>query len=231
MGTTEWQRGRYNVHRVLEKYRSSVASAGNRRTLSLCLSNLVPGAAGSPHSQALTPSYSNSEKKTRTLDNTSAWYVLPWTKYLFSLSLSQNACALSQSLTQRTLSHHSGLAGSTGLNSSLPLNRDEHRQGEQTNKWLTKTTTTSELSKQWVVSGLPFQVGNGYCLGEREGGLADRIQHTDWSVFHGSAVPYDGLFWRAYANTKRNKICHTIRIRTKYPVNFTTLVVNNFHGG
>lgn len=75
--------------------------------------------------------------------------------------------------------------------------------------------TTISDGSTWGVSCLPFQVGNGYCLGEKEVGLVDHIRHIDWSVFHGSAVPYDGLSWRAYANTKWNKVNHNNRIRTQ----------------
>lgn len=79
--------------------------------------------------------------------------------------------------------------------------------------------------------GLPFQVGNGYCLGEREAGLVGHTRHTDWSAFHGSAVPYDGLSWRACANTKWNKVIHNNRrrrINTWLPL--LLLTVGTFHG-
>lgn len=115
--------------------------------------------SGSAHSQALTPSHPNSEKETQTLGITSSWYLLPWIKYLFQLILSQNVCALPQRLTQRTMAHHNGLAEPTRLNSSLPFNRDEHRQGEKTNKRLTKMTTTSDVHSEAVTYLFKWTMG------------------------------------------------------------------------
>lgn len=83
---------------------------------------------------------------------------------------------------------------------------DEQRQEEKKDKQLTINDNLFIQSVQvGDVCALPFQVGNGYCLGEREVSLVDHIQHKDWSVFHGNAAPYGGLSWKAYANTKRNK--------------------------
>lgn len=65
------------------------------------------------------------------------------------------------------------------------------------------TLTLQRLS--WGIWDLPFQGGNGYCLGEMEASWVGRIQHKDWSASRGSAVPYDGLFWKAYADTKKSK--------------------------
>ena len=66
------------------------------------------------------------------------------------------------------------------------------------------TTLTSQLLSQGIWDS-PFQGGNGYCLGEMEASWVGRIQHKGWSASHGSAVPYGGLFWKAYADTKKIK--------------------------
>lgn len=66
-------------------------------------------------------------------------------------------------------------------------------------------TTPSPAVCEWGSCDLPFRVGNGYYLGEMEVSLVGHIQHKGWSVFHGSAAPYDGLSWKAYADTKKNK--------------------------
>lgn len=82
------------------------------------------------------------------------------------------------------------------------------------------------------VCDLPFPVGNGYYLGEREVSLDDHIQHKGWSVFHGSAVPYDGLSWKAYADTKKNKeVNHNYKNKkSKTCWRLLYSVLNSLHG-
>lgn len=146
-------------------------NAENRGTLPLCLSNVAPDCSSCTD---ITLTLRNRQ----TLYITSAWYLLPSISYLFQLiPVTECRCSAPKS-NPKDMSHHNGPVEHTRLSSSLPLNRDECIHREKMNKWLMKVATTSDVSIQWV-GGLPFQAGNGYCLGEREGGLAGHIQHTD----------------------------------------------------
>lgn len=112
--------------------------------------------SGSAHSYPNDP---NSENEMQTLDITSSWYLLPWIKYLFQLSLLQNVCSAPKSNPK---DHGSPQwAGRTHwFNSSLLSNRDEHRQGEKTcNKRLTKMTTTSDVPSETVTYLFKWTMG------------------------------------------------------------------------
>lgn len=59
---------------------------------------------------------------------------------------------------------------------------------------------------------VPFLMGSGCCLEEKEVSLAGRTQHRGWSVSRGNFALCGGLSWRVYVNTtkptRKNNSCY-----------------------
>lgn len=155
----------------------------------------------------------------------------PWIKPLFQLTWHRNTWAPPQNLIQQDL-HFSSERPSKTYSSGFRLKgMDEQRQQDwKSNSLPTKPTSSPDVCEGGSCDS-PFQGGSGYCLGGMEVSLADRIQHKGWSVFHGSAAPYDGLAWKAYADTEKNKgINHKHQNKKSSTCEQLFSVLNNFWG-